>query len=117
MNMVYCRGCGGEIHQSAKHCPHCGSPQTAQVPAINAEPGTDKSSSGLQITSFVLALILLLVVTDAASWDEDTEFGFWCVQVITVCFAVIGLTDARKTKVFGVLGLVIAGIAAMAALA
>jgi hypothetical protein len=25
--MVFCRGCGKQIHSSAKTCPHCGAPQ------------------------------------------------------------------------------------------
>lgn len=25
--MVYCRGCGKEIHETAETCPHCGAPQ------------------------------------------------------------------------------------------
>lgn len=27
MAMVYCRGCGKEIHESAQTCPSCGAPQ------------------------------------------------------------------------------------------
>lgn len=27
MGMVFCRGCGKEIHESASACPHCGAPQ------------------------------------------------------------------------------------------
>lgn len=27
MAMVFCRGCGKEIHESAATCPHCGAPQ------------------------------------------------------------------------------------------
>lgn len=27
MSMVFCRGCGKEIHQTALSCPHCGAPQ------------------------------------------------------------------------------------------
>lgn len=27
--MVFCRGCGKEIHESAPNCPHCGAPQKA----------------------------------------------------------------------------------------
>ena len=26
-SMVYCRGCGQEIHESARSCPHCGATQ------------------------------------------------------------------------------------------
>ena len=31
MGMVFCRGCGKEIHETAPACPHCGAPQA--VPA------------------------------------------------------------------------------------
>ncbi len=27
MAMVFCRGCGKEIHETAPMCPHCGAPQ------------------------------------------------------------------------------------------
>lgn len=27
MAMVFCRGCGKEIHESAANCPHCGAKQ------------------------------------------------------------------------------------------
>jgi uncharacterized membrane protein YhaH (DUF805 family) len=37
MGMVFCRGCGKEIHESAPACPHCGAPQTAL-----AAEGSDK---------------------------------------------------------------------------
>ena len=29
--MVFCRGCGKEIHETAKACPQCGAPQVTQV--------------------------------------------------------------------------------------
>jgi predicted RNA-binding Zn-ribbon protein involved in translation (DUF1610 family) len=27
MSMVFCRGCGKEIHETALTCPHCGAQQ------------------------------------------------------------------------------------------
>ncbi|WP_415774668.1 hypothetical protein [Paraburkholderia sp. J11-2] len=30
MSVVYCRGCGREIHESALACPQCGAPQIPQ---------------------------------------------------------------------------------------
>ncbi|MBC3811708.1 DUF805 domain-containing protein [Undibacterium aquatile] len=33
--MVFCRGCGKEIHETAATCPHCGAQQTAPAPAAN----------------------------------------------------------------------------------
>lgn len=29
MSMVYCRGCGKQLHESAPVCPACGAPQTS----------------------------------------------------------------------------------------
>jgi len=29
--MVFCRGCGKEIHSSAKACPHCGATQGSEA--------------------------------------------------------------------------------------
>ncbi len=37
MSMVFCRGCGKEIHESAPVCPHCGAPQKIQ-PAVSIKP-------------------------------------------------------------------------------
>lgn len=48
MSMIFCRGCGKEIHETAIACPHCGAPQS-------------KSSAGFgkkQSTAFLLAFFL-----------------------------------------------------------
>ena len=29
--MVFCRGCGNELHESAATCPHCGAPQSVPL--------------------------------------------------------------------------------------
>jgi len=31
MGMMFCRGCGKQIHETAPMCPHCGAPQSAQA--------------------------------------------------------------------------------------
>ncbi len=31
MTMVFCRGCGKEIHEIAPTCPHCGAPQGVSI--------------------------------------------------------------------------------------
>lgn len=33
MGMVFCRGCGKEIHETATQCPQCGAPQGRGVSA------------------------------------------------------------------------------------
>ena len=46
--MVFCRGCGKEIHESALSCPHCG--------AIQKKVGAGGSKS--RVTAAVLAFLL-----------------------------------------------------------
>lgn len=48
MSMIFCRGCGKEIHETAVACPHCGAPQS------KASPGFGKKQS----TAFLLAFFL-----------------------------------------------------------
>lgn len=42
MGMVYCRGCGKEIHDSAVACPMCGAVQTVGQPAALQVSASDK---------------------------------------------------------------------------
>lgn len=37
MNMVFCRGCGKQIHETAPMCPTCGAPQGVAVAAVVSE--------------------------------------------------------------------------------
>ena len=46
-SMVYCRGCGKEIHETAKSCPHCG--------ATTASSGSGEKS---RIAAALLAFFL-----------------------------------------------------------
>src|SRR5947208_292024 len=39
MAMVFCRGCGKEIHETAITCPSCGAPQNVRTALVSA---TDK---------------------------------------------------------------------------
>ncbi|MBU9816947.1 zinc-ribbon domain and TM2 domain-containing protein [Rahnella sp. C60] len=46
-SMVFCRGCGKEIHESAKSCPHCGATQ-------NVNPQGTKSRVAAALLAFFL---------------------------------------------------------------
>lgn len=47
MAMVFCTGCGKEIHETAVACPQCGAPAKVQGNNSGSAAG-DSSSSGLQ---------------------------------------------------------------------
>lgn len=46
MSMVFCRGCGKEIHETAPTCPNCGAPQSAPKPQppITTAPSNELES-------------------------------------------------------------------------
>ncbi len=48
--MIYCKGCGKEIHETANVCPHCGARQSG----VGQSSGGPKS----KIVAFVLAWFL-----------------------------------------------------------
>lgn len=46
MSMVFCRGCGKEIHETAPTCPSCGAPQSVPKPqpSITTAPSIELES-------------------------------------------------------------------------
>jgi len=68
--MVFCRGCGREIHDTAPICPHCGAPQ--------AESNQVKNGSfGLAITSIVSAIlsaVIFMPITLLIAFTGDIYF-------------------------------------------
>jgi hypothetical protein len=55
MGMVFCRGCGKEIHETAPTCPHCGAPQN--IPSMIAS----KRSVGKLIAMAVVWTIVFWI--------------------------------------------------------
>lgn len=58
MGMIFCRGCGKEIHESATVCPHCGAPQVSTTSkASEGKPWSTGRMALYGISSFLLPLI------------------------------------------------------------
>lgn len=51
MSMVFCRGCGKEIHETARACPQCGAVQNVQLNTF-APDQDDKSAIDWYIDAF-----------------------------------------------------------------
>lgn len=47
MSMVFCRGCGKELHESAKACPHCGATQLPIPKITSNKEGKSKTTAGI----------------------------------------------------------------------
>jgi TM2 domain-containing membrane protein YozV len=55
MGMVFCRGCGKEIHESALSCPHCGAPQkNSETLKLGVQAANGKSRTTAAIFAFLL---------------------------------------------------------------
>lgn len=54
MGMVFCRGCGKEIHETAPTCPHCGAPQHANAAS---GPRSDKDYVVTVLLCFFLGVL------------------------------------------------------------
>ncbi|GGC67975.1 TM2 domain-containing protein [Undibacterium terreum] len=53
MAMVFCRGCGKEIHETAINCPQCGAPQQA----VSSGPVSEKRILPAAILCFFLGFL------------------------------------------------------------
>lgn len=86
MSMVYCRGCGKEIHESAETCPHCGAPQrinkiSQNTMADTIPEGIKGWSWGAFLLNFIWAIgnktwIGLLVFIPYLGWIMAFVLGF-----------------------------------------
>ncbi|MYM31908.1 NINE protein [Duganella sp. CY15W] len=55
MGMVFCRGCGKEIHETAPTCPHCGAPQGQ--PVRSGPPRSDKDYAVTLLLCFFVGFL------------------------------------------------------------
>jgi hypothetical protein len=57
MAMVFCRGCGKEIHETAPTCPHCGAPQALKSTQYGEVPdGVKGWSWGAFLLNWIWAI-------------------------------------------------------------
>jgi hypothetical protein len=105
MTMVFCRGCGKEIHSSAPLCPHCGAPQASATPPSKAEhPGW------MAITSLGIALFSLLCVFGIDDLDKDQIAGAATFALISIVFGAINLQQKRPGKTMAIIAIVLASL-------
>lgn len=101
MSMVFCRGCGKEIHESALACPHCGAPQSALAVGGNA----GESDAFLE-----LAMQPLKKYADFQGRARRKEYWYF----ILICGVLGGVLGAINTFLYAIfwLGVLIPSIAA-----
>jgi drug/metabolite transporter superfamily protein YnfA len=89
--MIFCRGCGKELHESALQCPHCGAPQT-----ISSSQSESHWSSVAALIFGIIAFLLALMESDG-KWDRDTVVGGVFVGLIPVILNFISLYNKPNT--------------------
>lgn len=84
MSMVFCRGCGKEIHETAATCPHCGAQQTAPAPAANV--------AGDEVQAFDWYVAVLRNYAGFSGRARRKEYWFFFLFNILISMG-LGLVD------------------------
>jgi len=109
MAMVFCKGCGKELHESAPTCPHCGAPQFARSAGAN---GASKADEGF----FDLGLMPLKKYATFSGRARRKEYWYFVLVymlaavVMGILAAILGRAGAILTSVF-YLGVIIPSLA------
>ena len=109
--MIFCRGCGKQIHETAQSCPQCGATQGS---VKNKEP-----IHWASIASFVTGIIVfLMILTEPdGQWDEDAVLGGLILGLIPIGLGIYSFTQASKNgRWMGITGLCLGVIGVLASL-
>lgn len=110
MAMVFCRGCGKEIHDSASACPHCGAFQGYE----DGRPGSAGAKAAANGDAVVWTLAFAPLIGEALAWvlahalhatayAAETALGsgryFWVPLLLNIGLCV---TDEKRLAKAGV---------------
>jgi len=101
--MVFCRGCGKEIHDTAPICPHCGAPQIQFVEKTNGP-------LWLAITSIVSAIFAAICAIQVSSFDRDQIVGGAAIAVLALVTGAINLQQKKPGKGISVTAIVVSAV-------
>ena len=101
--MVFCRGCGKEIHDTAPLCPHCGAPQTQAA-------GVASGSLGLAIIGIVLAILAAICAVQVNSFDRDQLIGGSAIALVALAAGAINSQQKKPGKGLSVTAIVVAAV-------
>ncbi len=110
--MIYCRGCGKPIHETAVSCPHCGA--VIHPPLTKPSPG--KVSLGLSIAAIVLGGLTILGLFDEESITRETLIGGGLFTVLGLTFSVINLSRRQTRNAMAIAAFIVCAIAGLALL-
>lgn len=105
--MLYCRGCGKEIHETAALCPHCGFQYTDK---------TENSRIWMLVISAASSLILALNWLNLP-WDGDRDLitGVILFSIISIIMSSISLSKTERWKALHISCIVVSSISLLIA--
>lgn len=95
MSMIFCRGCGKQIHESAPHCPHCGAPQASST-------GSSKIS-WMSIVAIILAGLGFLCSFDFNPRDKDQVTGIVFLTTLGMLLAGTALYQKKPGRTLSII--------------
>ena len=100
MSMIYCRGCGKQIHESATACPECGAIQNVIVANAGTQKPTKQypglSDTWVWIMGCIPILTIMLSVFAIGPSVISVIFSFIIVPMIPNC--VFTFFDVKELK-------------------
>ena len=104
MSMVFCRGCGKEIHETAVMCPNCGF-QNLETTEIKV-----KNNWWLVSLSTVFTLINFVNWFQMERWTHDVKVGLMEFGVLSLVLSLTSLALKHKGKVLNIICIAISTI-------
>lgn len=111
--MVFCHGCGKQIHESAITCPQCGALQP--VSGNTPEPNVYHWTSMTAFISSIIAFILMST-EPSGKWDSDTVAGGILLAAIPIFFGILALNQSKSPRWMTATGVLIGIIVLLASL-
>lgn len=103
--MVFCRGCGGQIHSTAPSCPQCGAPQREVAELAQAVAAVDNGVVWVlafaPIIGYLLEYMVAFAINDNA-WQAELAMQNSSYWFITLMLNIgLSLLDQKRLEKSG----------------
>jgi hypothetical protein len=108
--MIFCTGCGKELHETAPTCPHCGKQVNVDAATHPNQVNAKAGSLWPAITSLVLSAWCVLGEISQSSTDNDTTTAGAILATAGLLLGILSLNISPRGKGMAIAGIVLAGI-------
>ena len=112
MSMIFCRGCGKQIHETAESCPQCGAPQVG----FPTQKANYHWSSIAALISGIVVFLMAMTEPDG-KWDGDTVLGGMILGSIPIAFSLYSFSISEyKSRWMAITGITLGIIVVLASI-